>query len=156
MIKECVILFDFPFQIETIVNPFKSGMRTIKNMPDTLVGGKLDLILNICSIFILDKMCNFYFRHGKNFIRQRSGKRNRIFRCDSHTFGGLFPIYLNLCFFFLNAILLFLFSSILPKIDGFLGTLAFIWISSVDISFKFTRRSVWFTGPIAMAPSWID
>lgn len=28
------------FQIETIVNPFKSGMRTIKNMPDTLVGGK--------------------------------------------------------------------------------------------------------------------
>lgn len=29
----------FAFQIETIVNPFKSGMRTIKNMPDTLVGG---------------------------------------------------------------------------------------------------------------------
>lgn len=101
MIKGSVILFDFLFQIETIVNPFKSGMRTIKNMPDTLVGGKVDLILNICSIFILDKMCNFYFRHGKNFVRQRSGKRNRIFRCDSHTFGGLFPIYPNLCFFFL-------------------------------------------------------
>lgn len=30
----------FFIQIETIVNPFKSGMRTIKNMPDTLVGGK--------------------------------------------------------------------------------------------------------------------
>lgn len=38
------INFFFPrkktFQIETIVNPFKSGMRTIKNMPDSLVGGK--------------------------------------------------------------------------------------------------------------------
>lgn len=27
--------------IETIVNPFKSGIRTIRNMPDNLVGGKI-------------------------------------------------------------------------------------------------------------------
>ncbi|XP_055308678.1 sorting nexin-13 isoform X2 [Sitodiplosis mosellana] len=31
--------------IETIVNPFKSGMRTIKNMPDTLVGGMARILL---------------------------------------------------------------------------------------------------------------
>lgn len=31
--------------IETIVNPFKSGMRTIKNMPDNLVGGFTKLLL---------------------------------------------------------------------------------------------------------------
>lgn len=31
--------------IETIVNPFKSGMRTIKNMPDNLVGGVTKLLL---------------------------------------------------------------------------------------------------------------
>lgn len=31
--------------IETIVNPFKSGMRTIKNMPDNLVGGMAKLLL---------------------------------------------------------------------------------------------------------------
>lgn len=32
-------------QIETIVNPIKSGMRTIKNMPDTLVGGIAKILL---------------------------------------------------------------------------------------------------------------
>lgn len=35
-----MILYVCFFQIETIVNPFKTGMRTIINMPDTLVGGK--------------------------------------------------------------------------------------------------------------------
>lgn len=33
------------FQIETLVNPIKSGMRTIKNMPDTLVGGIAKIFL---------------------------------------------------------------------------------------------------------------
>lgn len=35
----------FRFQIETIVNPFKTGMRTIINMPDTLVGGIAKILL---------------------------------------------------------------------------------------------------------------
>lgn len=35
------------FQIETIVNPLRSGMRTIKNMPDTLVGGRFQSAIKL-------------------------------------------------------------------------------------------------------------
>lgn len=39
------IVIHFHLQIETLVNPIKSGMRTIKNMPDTLVGGIAKIFL---------------------------------------------------------------------------------------------------------------
>lgn len=52
----------FEFQIETIVNPFKSGMRTIKNMPDTLVGGKIDFenFFNSFDLFLIKKRCYLF------------------------------------------------------------------------------------------------
>lgn len=58
----------FVFQIETIVNPFKSGMRTIKNMPDTLVGGKLDVIYRFdLFLFPKKKRVIFYLQVWQNF-----------------------------------------------------------------------------------------
>lgn len=36
--------------IETIVNPLKTGMRTIKNMPDSLVGGITKILLGRGSV----------------------------------------------------------------------------------------------------------
>lgn len=40
-----VIRINFSWQIESLVNPLKTGMRTIRNMPDNLVGGLAKIFL---------------------------------------------------------------------------------------------------------------
>lgn len=47
----CISLLKFSFQIDTLVNPLKSGMKTIKNMPEQFINTVDEVVEGLTKVF---------------------------------------------------------------------------------------------------------